>query len=116
MNRNFNIIALLSIFLLAGCGDLKKGLGFEKDVPDEFLIKKNNPIVRPPNYDLLPPDSKNNEVKKLNEKNSNSSDDLKIILKNSIDKKENIKNLKKSESESSSGESEDLFLKKIISK
>ena len=46
--------------IFTNCSDLKKGLGIEKDIPDEFMVKKSNPIERPPNYDLLPPDTKNN--------------------------------------------------------
>lgn len=113
MIRYLNLIGLFFILFLAGCGGLKKGLGFEKDVPDEFLIRKNNPIVRPPNYDLLPPDSKSTESK-ITKKNSNSSDDLKKIFNDSI------KNDKGEKSENSPGnassQTEDIFLKKIIGK
>ena len=35
-----------------------------KDVPDEFLIEKRNPLTMPPNFDLLPPDSLNQNNQK----------------------------------------------------
>lgn len=113
MIRYLNLIGLFFILFLAGCGGLKKGLGFEKDVPDEFLIRKNNPIVRPPNYDLLPPDSKSTDTK-ISKKNSNSSDDLKKIFNDSI-KSDAGKKTEKSSGNLSS-EAEDIFLKKIIGK
>jgi hypothetical protein len=76
--KNKYIIYLLIFFLfLAGCDSLKKSLGFEKDAPDAFLIKKRDPINMPPNYDLLPPDSKSKVIKKKN------NNDLKNILSNS---------------------------------
>jgi hypothetical protein len=76
--KNKYIIYLLIFFLfLAGCDSIKKGLGFEKDVSDAFLIKKRDPINMPPNYDLLPPDSKSKIIKKKN------NNDLKNILSNS---------------------------------
>ena len=72
------IFFLLIFFLVNGCESLKKGLGMEKEVPDEFLIKKNSTIKKPPNYDLLPPDSKSKTVNK--EQNQNNDKDLINIL------------------------------------
>jgi len=45
------------LIFFSGCENIKKGLGMKKDAPDEFLIEKRNPLVMPPNFDLLPPDS-----------------------------------------------------------
>lgn len=73
-------IILLSIFSLTNCSDLKKGFGLEKDVPDEFLIRKIDPIQRPPNYDLLPPDSKSSS--KSLKKRENTT--IKSIIRNSL--------------------------------
>ena len=51
------IINLFVLFILLGsCENVQKGLGMKKDVPDEFLIEKRNPLTMPPNFDLLPPD------------------------------------------------------------
>ena len=73
------LILILFVVLTNSCQELKKGLGLEKDVPDEFLIRKIDPIERPPNYDLLPPGSK---IKTANRKSNKSlkniiNDDLK---------------------------------------
>lgn len=72
-----NIILITVSILLLGCSGLKKGIGIEKDKPDEFLIEKRDPIILPPNYNILPPDSK--EQKKKIEENS-----LKSVLNQSI--------------------------------
>lgn len=50
--------ALTAIFVvssLAGCTDLKRGLGIEKVVPDEFAVVPNAPLSVPPDYALRPP-------------------------------------------------------------
>lgn len=65
-------------FLFYSCSDLKKGLGFDKDVPNEFLIEKKEALSLPPDYKILPPDSK---TKSTSEKKSEDSLDL-IINKN----------------------------------
>ena len=59
------IIYLLSIiFFVTSCGviqDAKRGLSGEKMAStDEFLIKKKDPLVLPPDYQNLPtPDERN---------------------------------------------------------
>jgi len=70
MKQQISLLLLMFALLLTNCSDLKKGFGLEKDIPDEFLIKKINPIERPPNYELIPPDSKK-EVKSKKNKNNN---------------------------------------------
>ena len=91
--KNFSkYILILAIFGFTNCSDFKKGLGFEKDVPDEFLIRKIDPIERPPNYDLLPPDSKKkaNKVKEINtSKNTKSIIDSSLKQKSSKGVKSN---------------------------
>ena len=77
MKNKYTIYLIILFLFLAGCDNLKKGLGFEKDAPDAFLIKKRDPINMPPNHDLLPPDSKSKIIKKKN------NNDLKNILSNS---------------------------------
>jgi hypothetical protein len=91
MRNKYTIYLIIFFLFLAGCDSLKKSLGFEKDAPDAFLIKKRDPINMPPNYDLLPPDSKS---KVINKKNNN---DLKNILSNSsIEEEKNSKDTKSS--------------------
>ncbi len=76
-----NIIKFfLFLFLLVfsySCTDLKKGLGVEKDAPDEFAVEREKNIKMPPNYNLPPPDSKQKNA--TNKKIANS-------LKSEIDK------------------------------
>ena len=53
-NKNLFIIVLLLIFGLSSCTSVKKTLGLEKDVPNEFLIEKRDPLTLPPEYNILP--------------------------------------------------------------
>ena len=76
----------------------------KKDTPDEFLIEKRNPLVIPPNFDLLPPDSVIQDSKK------DERDILKEIFNNNLDNKKNAELNKK---ENSSGSSEKTILDKI---
>ena len=75
-----NIYFLLIIFfLLASCGGLSdagKVLRNEKiKTTDEFLVKKRNPLVLPPNFEEIPePGSKS-------KKKEDEQDDIKKILK-----------------------------------
>lgn len=108
MNRFYRYLLLFLFLSLANCSDFKKGLGFEKDVPNEFLIRKTDPIERPPNFELLPPDSK---VKKNKKVKVNTSQNTKSLIDKSI-KKNSVSN----ESQSSStviSNIEDSVLKNI---
>ena len=82
MKKTF--ILILLIMLATGCQGLKKGLGLEKDVPDEFLIEKIDPIERPPNYDLLPPGSKIKTAKRKSNKNLKNIIDGDLKKNNSL--------------------------------
>ena len=83
--QRMNKIIYISILIIFtyGCKSVKQGLGIEKDVPDEFLIKKIDPIERPPNFELIPPDSK---IKKSAIKNNNT----KKIIDSNLKKKSSI--------------------------
>ena len=49
------IILLLIIFTFTACGDAAKTLRNEKiKTTDEFLVKKRQPLVLPPDYNKLP--------------------------------------------------------------
>ena len=76
-----NLFAL--IFLLSACENLEKGLGIRKDIPNEFLIEKRNPLTMPPNFDLLPPDSINQNNQK------EEKDNLKDIFNKNLGKDKN---------------------------
>jgi len=56
-NKYFIYLTFFLIFL-SSCSSFKKGIGIEKDTPDEFLIKKIDKIEMPPNYELIPPGTK----------------------------------------------------------
>jgi len=85
MKNKILIIYFFLFILFSGCESVKKGLGIEKDKPNEFLIEKRDPLVLPPNYKIFPPDSKN--VKKETEENS-----LKSVLDQSLTKTKNSSN------------------------
>lgn len=74
---NFIVIALLLITGCGGLGDAKKVLKNEKtSSTDEFLVKKKEPLVLPPDFDKLPlPQSQKNTTSLSKEK-----DKIKEIL------------------------------------
>ncbi|MBL6786090.1 MAG: DUF3035 domain-containing protein [Candidatus Pelagibacter bacterium] len=78
---------ILIIFLFtSSCGGFKeagKVLRNEKTTStDEFLVKKRDPLVLPPDYDKIPePNSQNSDVK---EENKNK---VKKILQKSVEEK-----------------------------
>jgi hypothetical protein len=78
MKKILNLSVLL--ILLASCENIEKGLGLRKDAPNEFLIEKRNPLIMPPNFDLLPPDS----VSQNNRKDE--KDNLKEIFNKNLGK------------------------------
>ena len=102
MKNKIYIVCLFLLVLISGCSSFKKGLGIEKDKPNEFLIEKRDPLVLPPDYKILPPDSKTAEE----EKKENS---LKSVLDQSLTKAKKSSN---SNSQSSSS-LEDEILKQI---
>ena len=99
------IINLFVLFLLlSSCENVKKGLGMKKDVPDEFLIEKRNPLTMPPNFDLLPPDSINQNNQK------DEKDNLKDIFNKNLGKEKKDTEINKG---SDSGSLEKSILEKI---
>ena len=73
---NFLLVAL---FCLSSCGGLKdagKVLRNEKiRTTDEFLVKKRNPLVLPPNFEEIP------EPESIAQKKENEEEKIKKILK-----------------------------------
>ena len=59
-------ILLIFIITLNSCGTLKEGFSnSKKKSTDEFLVKKKNPLVMPPEFEELPiPGNQNQEQKK----------------------------------------------------
>tara|TARA_B100001179_G_scaffold137185_1_gene98729 strand:- start:166 stop:471 length:306 start_codon:yes stop_codon:yes gene_type:complete len=97
------IIYILSlIFFIMSCDTLssvKKGLTGEKEnSTDEFLIKKKDPLIIPPDFEDLPtPDELSTETAEI----SDFEKDLEILIE---------------DNSSESGSVEDSILKKIRSK
>ena len=99
------VFLILVVFLVASCSNnwdsVKRGLtGAKKNSTDEFLVKKKDPLILPPNFDDLP-----------------TPDDYKIV-------KEEITSFEKTLSEtttediskSTSSTTEESILKKIKNK
>ena len=102
MKNKIYIFYLLLFVLVSGCETVKKGLGVEKDKPNEFLIEKRDPLVLPPDYKILPPDSKT--VKKESKEGS-----LKSVLDQSLTKNKEPSN----SSSNSTSNLEESILKQI---
>ena len=78
MIKNFYLINVFLIFLTAcsGLKDAGKVLRNEKiRTTDEFLVKKRNPLVLPPNYEEIP------EPGSILNKKLNQEDKIKKLLK-----------------------------------
>ena len=50
-----SILCLAGASLLTGCTDLKKSMGLEPTLPDEFAVESRAPLTIPPDFDLRPP-------------------------------------------------------------
>ena len=79
---------LIGLFLLISCSGLKdagKVLRNEKVVTtDEFLVKKRNPLVLPPNFEDLPEPGSKKQIKE------NEEEKIKKILKAQQDNNNSI--------------------------
>ena len=86
LTKYITTIALCALFL-SGCNSVKKVIkGDNTKKTDEFLVKKKNPLILPPNFDELPqPQQKNNEIEVQDKKI-----DLSSVLKDSNNKKEKV--------------------------
>ena len=70
---------LLTLFLTVSCGTIKeagKVMRNEKiQTTDEFLVKKRDPLVLPPNYEEMP------QPRSSNKKKENGDEKIKKIIK-----------------------------------
>ena len=86
--KNIFLIVIFVTFI-SGCSSIKDTLtGVKKQNTDEFLVKKKNPLVLPPNFNDLPKP----QTQKNSENNDEESIDFSNILSESENKKEIIKN------------------------
>ena len=89
--NKYKSIIILLIFFVSGCTSVKEKLsGVKKNNTDEFMVRKKDPLVMPPNFDDLPkPQTQNNEDNN-DEENINFSE----VLNNKNIKKEKTKKSK----------------------
>tara|TARA_X000000950_G_C13848750_1_gene633528 strand:- start:413 stop:724 length:312 start_codon:yes stop_codon:yes gene_type:complete len=82
--KNINLL-LITLFFLVSCGGFKeagKVLRNEKvNSTDEFLVKKRDPLILPPDYDKIPEPNSGININKSEETNK-----IKKILKKSDQK------------------------------
>jgi|TARA_B110000114_G_C15071089_1_gene389628 hypothetical protein len=102
------IIAItISVVFLLGCQDVKDGLTGKKiSKGEEFLIKKKNSLVVPPDFDQLPQPKLEEDSENTNETESEQENIKKIL---GGDTETNTSN----ESISSGNSTENSILKKI---
>ena len=104
MKNFFLLFIILSV--LTSCQSVKDGLtGKKQNNSDEFLVKKKNPLVLPPDYGKLPTPDNSKKVK-----GTKRSSEIESLLK----KKEILKEGKKLETKKSSVE--EFVLEKIKNK
>lgn len=87
--KNIFLIVIFVTFI-SGCSSVKDtltGVTKQKNT-DEFLVKKKDPLVLPPNFNDLPKP----QTQKNSENNGEESIDFSNILSESENKKEIIKN------------------------
>ena len=82
LNKFLTIIIIFSFFI-SGCTSVKETLsGQKKQNSDEFLVKKKNPLVLPPNFNELPEPGKS----RISETNNQDSFEGKILNTNTENK------------------------------
>ena len=92
MKKFFLIITIL--IFTTSCQSVKDGLTMQKkNNSDEFLIKKKNPLVLPPDYGKLPEPVNNESENKKKEIN-----EIELLLKSGVENK-SINSKKKSQVE-----------------
>lgn len=74
-NISKTALSLVSLFFLYSCGglsDVGKVMRNEKvSSNDEFLVKKREPLILPPDYDTLPEPMSKESINKENDNNIN---------------------------------------------
>ena len=99
------LLIITGIFVLNGCSGMKDTLtGVKKNNSDEFLIKKKNPLVLPPNFNDFPKPKNSKTEKTILDDDM----DIKKILQKSNNTKES-----NSEIVTDSKSFEESLLKKI---
>ena len=87
--EKFFFLIVIFVTFISGCSSIKDTLtGVKEQNTDEFLVKKKDPLVLPPNFNDLPKP----QTQKNSENNGEESIDFTNILSESENKKEIIKN------------------------
>ena len=87
--EKYFFLIVIFVTFISGCSSIKDTLtGVKKQNTDEFLVKKKDPLVLPPNFNDLPKP----QTQKNSENNGEESIDFSNILSESENKKEIIKN------------------------
>ena len=75
--KKINLLLIIAIFLVS-CGSVKKAgqvlRNEKKNTTDEFLVKKRNPLVLPPDFDVIP------EPGSISQNKNSEEDTIKKIL------------------------------------
>jgi len=83
-----SLLLIFISFILISCQGAQEAFSLKKkNNNDEFLVEKKNPLVMPPNFDILPKPENHNKNKDINEENSIK--DLLISNQEKILQKEN---------------------------
>ncbi|MDC0151146.1 DUF3035 domain-containing protein [Candidatus Pelagibacter sp.] len=87
------LLNFIILSFLIGCNSVKEGLTLQKkDNADEFLVKKKNPLVLPPEFNKLPtPDDTTQK------KEDDSFNNIKDLINKNDTQISNSKNTKKIE-------------------
>ena len=88
--EKFFFLIVIFVTFISGCSSIKDTLtgATKQKNTDEFLVKKKDPLVLPPNFNDLPKP----QTQKNSENNGEESIDFSNILSESENKKEIIKN------------------------
>jgi len=106
-NNYINITIIILGLILTSCQSVKDGLtGTRTNKSDEYLIEKKNPLVMPPEFQVLP-EPKNTDGKTTEDKDFS----INKILENDL----NVEN-SKSKKIQENGALEELIIKKIKNK
>jgi len=54
MKKIYVIMAVVAVLTTSSCGLTKKSLGFTQSGPDETLVKTNDPLILPPEFNVRP--------------------------------------------------------------
>ena len=97
MNKIIILFVLLATSFLSSCQSVKDGLSGKKNQnSDEFLVKKKNPLVLPPNYMELP-EPKSSEIDNTIDSTEEETNVEKLIKTDSENKGVASKNYGKAE-------------------